>query len=90
MPKVETCGVDLPRVQSEQRCLQSVVETSFPVPLPFFQRKERGWGGGGGVPILGYLPGSVPGLELPWFCEKFPLTRDFFPTSLLPSKHIAL
>lgn len=57
--------------------------------LSFRERNEVGVGVGG-VPILGYLPGSVPGLELPWFCEKFPLTRDFFPTSLLPSKHIAL
>lgn len=55
----------------------------------FLSFRERS-AGGGGVPISGYLPGSVPGLELPWFYEKFPLTHDFFPTSLLPSKHIAL
>lgn len=44
----------------------------------------------GGVPILSYLPVSMLGLELPWFCEKVSLTHDFFPASLLPSKHIAL
>lgn len=48
------------------------------------------WGWGGGVPILSDLPIPMPGLELPWFCEKVSLTHDFFPTSLLLSKHIAL
>lgn len=78
-------AVVFPTVPSEPRCLHSAME-SIPASLYSFPSK----GVGKGVLILICLPVYMPGLESPGFCEKVSLTHDFFPTSLLLSKHIAL
>lgn len=76
--------MDLPKVQSEQRCLHWAMGPEF---LPFFRPFLPGWRG---LSLFQAACRHLPGLESPWLSVKVSLTREFFPTSLLLSKHIAL